>query len=248
MQPSSETNQASDSARAISLQPNLGRAAQLAFRRFARALIKGKSNNEFLSLREQFLRNARTQIRNNQGLRVAIAVLYDLRVQGWTLGITRNKIWARPPEPIHDSPEAEKNRLRESHLHERNNQLRQPSVRDFVRRMERQRRGPNGWVSIFSLMRDGRDLAEKLQTVASVRMHPHRPLILEPAFLRTSKSSRAERTARSRDCSLAIFGGISVTRGQHHITALLVARSGFSSETEQQKTIPLSELQQLGMR
>src|SRR5438552_2726604 len=40
--------------------------------------------------------------------------------------------------------------------------------------MERQRLGPNGWVSIFSVMRDGRELADKLRIAALLPEGPAR--------------------------------------------------------------------------
>ena len=45
----------------------------------------------------------------------------------------------------------------------RNEQLREPAVRVFVKSMEARRLGPTGWCSIFSLMRDGRELADNLR-------------------------------------------------------------------------------------
>src|SRR5262249_52781865 len=56
-----------------------------------------------------------------------------------------------------------KSHIRRGHLLERDLQLKEPSVREFIARMEQRRLSPTGWHSIFSLMRDGRDLAEKLR-------------------------------------------------------------------------------------
>jgi hypothetical protein len=44
--------------------------------------------------------------------------------------------------------------------------LREPAVAEFIKGMEQRRLGSTGWVSIFSLMRDGRDLAKKLSAIA----------------------------------------------------------------------------------
>src|SRR5439155_8517745 len=61
------------------------------------------------------------------------------------------------------TPDEIKRRIREGHLLERDAQLRQPSVREFIKAMEQQRLGPRkSWTSITSLMRDGRELALKL--------------------------------------------------------------------------------------
>ena len=60
------------------------------------------------------------------------------------------------------TPEEIKQRVRAGHLVRRDAQLREPAVAEFVRGLEQRRLGPAGWVSIFSLMRDGRDLAKRL--------------------------------------------------------------------------------------
>ena len=60
---------------------------------------------------------------------------------------------------------AEKKRVRRSLLLARDEQLSEPAVRAFVRGMETRQLGPKGWHSIFSLMRDGSELADKLAAV-----------------------------------------------------------------------------------
>ena len=49
--------------------------------------------------------------------------------------------------------------------------------------MEQRRLGPGGWVSIFSLMRDGRDLAEKLSTVCREPSEARRSEMLRSVIL-----------------------------------------------------------------
>lgn len=168
LRPFSAINRTHDPATAVDVQPQIGRRAQKIVRKFVRSLLQARSDQELSLLRERFLKTADGSSRNAQALRVSLTILFDLKLQGWTLEVTRSALRAKPPEPIQGSPDAEKRRLRYGHLHERNNQLCQPSTREFVRRMERQRPGPNGWVSIFSLMRDGRELAEKLRAAASL--------------------------------------------------------------------------------
>ena len=75
----------------------------------------------------------------------------------WVLGC----LW------IYTSREESKSRVRDGHAVEREAQLCKPSVRRFVRGMEEAMIGENGWVSIYSLMRDGRDLAEGLRRLAA---------------------------------------------------------------------------------
>ncbi len=96
------------------------------------------------------------------GLTLAINVLCDLRGQGWTFRIGRT-IEVRAS--LHDkaSPKEKKNLTRTRHLVERDAQLRQASVRKFVRSMESPRPFRGEWKSIFSVMRDGKALADELR-------------------------------------------------------------------------------------
>jgi hypothetical protein len=99
--------------------------------------------------------------------RFTIHVLLDLVGQGWMVRADRDGVWLRPPDKVLPS----RDRVRRVHLQERDAQLQDASVREFVERMERRRLTKTGWHSIFSVMRDGRDLRDKLAaslTAASV--------------------------------------------------------------------------------
>lgn len=90
-----------------------------------------------------------------------INVLCDLRAQGWTLRLTRGRVLALAPTNGLGATE-EKARIRAAHAVDRDIQLQQPSVTRFVEEMERRRLHKGEWFSIFSLMRDGRELADRL--------------------------------------------------------------------------------------
>src|SRR5206468_1423265 len=84
-------------------------------------------------------------------LRLVSNVLLDLKLQGWTLEVTNQitlKERSGEPESLLDS----KQRVRNQHLAERNAQLREQSVAEFIQSMERRRLTHKGWHSIFSLM------------------------------------------------------------------------------------------------
>lgn len=100
-------------------------------------------------------------------VRVCASLLCDLAEQGWRLRVDAPGVFVAPPPNGH-SPLAEKARVRAAHLIERDNQLAQPAVHRFVRDMERRRQTQDGWKSIFSLMRDGRTLAEQLRAAAAL--------------------------------------------------------------------------------
>jgi len=96
-----------------------------------------------------------------------VSVLADLRLQGWTFQITKAGVELQRPLSQLD-PDLERTRIRRIHAVNRNAQLLRDSVRKFVKNMEKSRLGRDGWVSIFSLMRDGRELAEKLKKLPSM--------------------------------------------------------------------------------
>jgi hypothetical protein len=67
--------------------------------------------------------------------------------------------------PVWSSAEEEKARIRQAHLIDRDAQITEPSVKEFVGSMEKRRLTARGWHSIFSLMRDGEDLARTLKRI-----------------------------------------------------------------------------------
>jgi hypothetical protein len=68
----------------------------------------------------------------------------------------------------------EKERIRSSLLIERDAQLRTPAVRAFVQGLEQRRLGKHGWTSIYSVMRDGRELAASLRACRDTPDGPDR--------------------------------------------------------------------------
>ncbi len=96
---------------------------------------------------------------------VVVSVLCDLRLHGWNFRVKQEGVvLQRPTAEL--APDLERERVRRMHAVNRNVQLMKESVRTFVRGLEKKRLGPQGWVSIFSLMRDGRELSEKLRKVS----------------------------------------------------------------------------------
>lgn len=93
----------------------------------------------------------------------AALVLCDLADQGWGIRVSRSgTISVRPPQRSAEL-HAEKERVRRQELIKRDEQLSQPSVRRFIAEMESPREYRGQFVSIFSLMRDGAELAEALR-------------------------------------------------------------------------------------
>jgi hypothetical protein len=102
-------------------------------------------------------------------LRAALLILTDLAHQRWSIRLTANgSVEVRRPEEHHLDPLAEKERIRKQELVKRDEQLREPSTRRFVSGLETSYLFKGRRVSIFSLMRDGRELAAGLQRIRSL--------------------------------------------------------------------------------
>lgn len=97
-------------------------------------------------------------------LKAATRFVIDLVDQGWKVRLREGVVEVRPPDEASD-PTSEKERIRKQELLKRDEQLSKPSVREFVRRMEEPREFNARSVSIFSLMRDGDELADSLRRV-----------------------------------------------------------------------------------
>lgn len=98
---------------------------------------------------------------SNVSVVAAAAVIRDLAEQGWVVSVSKRNLTVQAPEAEVDA-EAERSRVRRQELIKRDEQLKQPSVARFVSRMEEPREHQGRFVSVFSLMRDGKDLAERL--------------------------------------------------------------------------------------
>lgn len=143
------------------------------FRTFIRQLAKSEYDRLTLDkLRTEYLAFADECGVDRNPLRVLIAVLCDLKSKGWRFRYKDGVGSVSEPEDEGGSILEQKDRVRSSLLVERDAQLRTPAVRAFVKSMEQRRIGPNDWVSIFSVIRDGRELADKLR---AVRAKPNGP-------------------------------------------------------------------------
>jgi Druantia protein DruA len=162
--------------RVIPLEPDLPNR-QTEFRAFCKLLTRLMRAADG-STRSRALQQAREEIESMGGivpaqpdvaLKFACSVIVDVVAQGWEFVGIGEQIQLRSPQTQGISPQELKQRIREGHLLERDAQLREPSVREFIATMEQRRLGPRGWVSIFSLMRDGRELAAQLGAAAEAK-------------------------------------------------------------------------------
>lgn len=95
-------------------------------------------------------------------LAAAAHTAIDLFDQGWTVDMDKFGALFAPPV-VGSDRELEKARIRRQEHLRRDEQLRKPSVRRFVENMERARLHNGRPVSVFDLMRDGRELAKALE-------------------------------------------------------------------------------------
>jgi hypothetical protein len=115
-------------------------------------------------------------------LRICVSLFCDLRAQQWRLRLHGDQIEATPPNRNHLDPAEQKQHVRAGHLLERDAQLADPATRRFISSLERRQPHGSGWQrSIFSLMRDGRDLAAKLTVAREMPVGPDRMCALRAA-------------------------------------------------------------------
>lgn len=115
-------------------------------------------------VRSTFATEVRASKRSErQALLAAGLLLSDLAAQGWSVRVRGDRVEVAPPAPLSGNQTAEKGRIRRLELLKRDAQLRESSVQDFLHTAERRRLFEGRFVSIFSLMRDGRELADGLR-------------------------------------------------------------------------------------
>lgn len=151
------------------LEPALAsKPSRDAFAEHARALAKVSKDDEredaIDEVRASFVAHVQASRRaDRQALLAAGLVISDLAMQGWQLRVRAGAVAVRPPTPVSDDRGAEKARIRRQELVKRDAQLRQPAAQRFIQSVERPRLFNGKSTTIFSLMRDGRELAEGLR-------------------------------------------------------------------------------------
>ncbi len=102
-------------------------------------------------------------------LRGALCVLTDLARQRWSIRATETgDVEVKRPTGDRLEPKREKARIRAQELVKRDEQLRESATRKFIKRMEKNSVHGGHFVSIYSVIRDGRELAASLRAVRAV--------------------------------------------------------------------------------
>jgi hypothetical protein len=170
----------------INLTPDLGDQQRQLLRfctQVEREILQGNGEVSPVELKrhrnELALGSLRPRSLSDIKLRLVKNVVLDLIAQGWLLKVERGRVKVHAPLRRNDSPTDEKERIRKGHLLERDAQLSQKAVSEFVRKMERKRLFKMGWHSIFSVMRDGSEFCEKLKQAAALANDAEREATLE---------------------------------------------------------------------
>jgi hypothetical protein len=157
----------------VSLTPRLNRKELHGFVKFFQKVSRDISIAHKDSISE-LLRRFREELHlgtavpiSNGNLEAAFSksVILDLLGAGWRIRVVDGTVELAPPRENAKNPAELKAAVRRSHQFEREDQLSQPSVRDFIRGMERRQLTTKGWHSIYSLMRDGSELASSLREI-----------------------------------------------------------------------------------
>ena len=101
--------------------------------------------------------------------RAALCVLTDLARQRWSIRVSDGgDVEVQRPAGVRLDPSREKARIRAQELVKRDEQLREPATRRFIKGMEKKSVHRGHFVSIYSLIRDGRELADSLRTARAL--------------------------------------------------------------------------------
>lgn len=151
----------------LSLPADASRQEHQGFARLCALLESVAADGRDVGDHDRWIRAAKiTNLYEQPMLAAAAHCVIDLVDQGWTVKVDRSKAVFAPPS-AHGDRATEKARIRRQELLRRDEQLSRSSVRRFVEGMERTHEHGNQLVSVFNLMRDGRELADVLQGAAT---------------------------------------------------------------------------------
>ena len=144
-------------------RPELGQHVE-EFKAFASRLAETRETRE---LRFAVLRELDRAENGTLPLHMVQSVALDLAEQGWRFRIDCDGVTCAAPSVADECSTAAKTRIRQGHAFERSAHFRESSVQEFVAAMEQRRLTQAGWHSIYSLMRDGRELADRLSAAST---------------------------------------------------------------------------------
>lgn len=150
-----------------------------------------------MALRRVLRKRVQCDRRDQKTLVASITALADLIKLGWAIRVSKTAIEISRPDMDSAVNDAAREFIRRQHHGQRDEQLRQPSVREFIRSIEARRPFGNQLVSIFSLMRDGAQLAEVLKKQRTASCGGHEPAlsqVVQPYLQFVREDDRCETT------------------------------------------------------
>jgi hypothetical protein len=144
--------------------------ARNAFREHALRLAMLVEHDADDAAMDEALEDTRRRLRKEASstkLEAALSVLTDLARQRWLVRVTETgEVEVQRPAEVAVDPRREKARIRNQELVKRNEQLREPATRKFIDIVTSSSGKRH---SIYSLLRDGRELAASLRMVRTLR-------------------------------------------------------------------------------
>ncbi len=137
-------------------------------------------------------------------LRTTCLLVADLIDQGWEFAIGTDRVTLKPPGMVPGpgaSPQQIKDRIRRALQASRTRQLQEPSVRHFIRRMERVVARAEGRSSIADLIDDGRELERqflKLRRLPSDEQEQRLRRLVDPVVEVCETGSKCPNTGLNR--------------------------------------------------
>lgn len=146
--------------------PELG-PARVVFREFAErlaGLLAVEADGQAIQRAALQATRLANEIEQPTLLRAALLILTDLARQRWSIRVThQGAVEVKHPNGMSMTPLLEKARVRSQEEVKRDEQLSEPATRKFIKSMETSFVHKGKRVSVFSLMRDGRELAAALR-------------------------------------------------------------------------------------
>lgn len=159
------------------------------------ALRQPSDEREFLldaARKRAIADGAACEAQSRQPLFASIWLLTDLAKQGWVLRVNDTHVEiSRLPSTTNDVAD-ERGRIRERLHAAREEQLRESPVQTFIRDLETRRLHRTQFVSIFSLMRDGTQLAGRLHALQDGHLRPD--AVIQPYLQFIDGDGRCEHT------------------------------------------------------
>lgn len=184
----------------VMLTPPLAERSQArrAFRKHALRLSTLVEDDADDSALDRALDEARSSVPKEERsarLDAALSVLTDLARQRWLIRVTDvANVEVQRPADEHLEPTLEKARIRNQELVKRNEQLRDPATRKFI---ESVTSTSGKQLSIYSLLRDGRELAASLRKVRALATTERAVLlrdVIDPYLQFIGNNDRCEHT------------------------------------------------------